>query len=187
MVKHNKAKLLNSQIEDLVQNKDNHKFWTYLKSLKPKEPSPSSKHDIPVYSLFRHFKHLHSNPILLSLPTDLTSTKDDITKLEETKAFHNSLDSLITLSEIETGVKTLKSKKAPGPDKIRNEMLKAGLHFLIAALQKLFNIILQSGFFPTSWCEGIITPIYKSGNKEDPAGNLYKQLSRKTFYLHPQQ
>ena len=58
-------------------------------------------------------------------------------------------------------VKTLKSKKAPGPDKIRNEMLKAGIPFLKAALSKLFNIILQSGFFPSSWCQGIIiTPIF---------------------------
>ena len=40
-------------------------------------------------------------------------------------------------------VKTLKSKKAPGPDKIRNEMLKAGIPFLKAALSKLFNLIIQ--------------------------------------------
>ena len=47
-------------------------------------------------------------------------------------------------------------------------MLKAGVQFLKTALQKLFNLILQSGFYPSSWCEGIITPIYKSGNKQDP-------------------
>ena len=66
-------------------------------------------------------------------------------------------------------VKTLKPKKAPGPDKIRYEMLKSGIQFLNAALCKLFNLILQSGFFPSSWCEGIITSIYKSGNKHGPA------------------
>ena len=66
-------------------------------------------------------------------------------------------------------VKTLKPRKAPGPDKIRYEMLKSGIQFLNAALSKLFNLILQSGsVFPSSWCEGIITPIYKSGNKRDP-------------------
>ena len=66
-------------------------------------------------------------------------------------------------------MKSLKLKKAPGPDKIRNEMLKTDIQFLNTALYKLFNLILQSGFFPSSWCEGIITPIYKSGNKLGPA------------------
>ena len=47
-------------------------------------------------------------------------------------------------------------------------MLKAVIPFLKAALSKLFNLILQSGFFPSSWCQGIITPIFKSGNKQDP-------------------
>ena len=73
------------------------------------------------------------------------------------------------LSEIKNMVKTLKPKKAPGANKIRYEMLKTEFEFLNAALCKLFNLILQSGFFPSSWCEGIIKPIYKSGNKRDPA------------------
>ena len=72
-------------------------------------------------------------------------------------------------------VKTLKTQKALRPDKIRNEMLKAGISFLKAALSKLFNLILQSGFFPSSWCQGIITPIFKSGNKQDPVN--YRNIS----------
>ena len=47
LVKHKKAKLLNSQVEDLIQNKDRHKFWIYLESLKEKEPFHSNKHDVP--------------------------------------------------------------------------------------------------------------------------------------------
>ena len=44
--------------------------------------------------------------------------------------------------------KSLKPKKAPVPDKIRNEMLKTGIKLLNVALFKLFNLILQSGSFP---------------------------------------
>ena len=44
--------------------------------------------------------------------------------------------------------KSLKPKKAPGPDKIRNEMLKTDTKFWNVALFKLFNLILQSGSFP---------------------------------------
>ena len=168
LVKHKKAKLLDSQVEDLIQNKDSQKFWTYLKSLKEKQRSPSNKNDIPADSLFSHFKRLHSVSDPPSFYTDPVSLKEDISSLEETKNIHNYLDSPISINEIETTVKSLKSRKAPGPDKIRNEMLKAGVQFLKTALQKLFNLILQSGFYPSSWCEGIITPIYKSGNKQDP-------------------
>ena len=54
--------------------------------------------------------------------------------------------------------KSLKPEKAPRPDKIHNEMLKTGVKFLNVALFKLFNLILQSGSFPSS-----------CGNKQDPA------------------
>ena len=34
--------------------------------------------------------------------------------------------------------------------------------------KKLFNLILKSGIFPNEWCEGLITPIFKCGEKKDP-------------------
>lgn len=37
------------------------------------------------------------------------------------------------------------------------------------ALAKLFNLILWSGDFPEAWSEGLITPIYKNGDKLDPS------------------
>ena len=48
-------------------------------------------------------------------------------------------------------------------------MLKTGIWYLKNSICKLFNLILKCGFCPSSWCEGIITPIYKSGNKSDPS------------------
>ena len=82
-----KAKLLNSRVEDLIQNKDSHKFWTYLKSLKEKEPSHSNKHDVPAETLFEHFQRLHSGPDLSSSSSDLTSLKEDISSLDKNEGF----------------------------------------------------------------------------------------------------
>ena len=104
---------------------------------------------------------------LLSSSSDHNTLEEDISTLEETKATHNFLDNTILPTEIESITKLLGSKKASGPDKIRNEMIKAGVQNLKSALYKLFNVILKSVFFPSSWCEGIITPIYKSGVKND--------------------
>ena len=48
-------------------------------------------------------------------------------------------------------------------------MLKTGSPHLKSSICKLFNYILTSGYFPQSLCEGVITPISKSGDKQDPA------------------
>ena len=65
-------------------------------------------------------------------------------------------------------MKKLKNKKSPFVDKIRNEMIKASFELLMPIYIKLFNLILQSGKMPDIWCQGLITPIYKSGEESDP-------------------
>ena len=36
------------------------------------------------------------------------------------------------------------------------------------AVLKLFSIVLWSGCFPDIWCKGLMSPIYKSGDKSHP-------------------
>ena len=48
-------------------------------------------------------------------------------------------------------------------------MIKTSSSFTKYPLEKLFNLILQSGTFPTSWSKRIITALHKSGNKDDPS------------------
>ena len=48
-------------------------------------------------------------------------------------------------------------------------MLKTGSPHLKSSIYKLFNHILSGGYFPQSWRKGVITPIFKSGDKQDPA------------------
>ena len=171
MIKHKKLKLFNSQIDDLTQNKDNKKFWTYLKKpfkRKSNSPTPNNQ-DIPVDNILKHFKQLHSHSNSSSLPPDQISFKENLSTLEQIKDIQNVLDSPISISEIENMAKTLKPKKAPGPEKIRNEMLKTGVRFLNVVLFKLFNLILQSGSFPSSWCNGIITPVFLTWQQTRPS------------------
>jgi hypothetical protein len=45
-------------------------------------------------------------------------------------------------------------------------MLKSSAKILLKGYQKLFNyLLIESGKFPDQWCEGLITPIFKSGDK----------------------
>jgi hypothetical protein len=53
-------------------------------------------------------------------------------------------------------------------------MIKSSADILTQGFVKLFNIILNYGKFPELWCEGLITSIFKSGNKLDP--NNYRGI-----------
>ena len=57
----------------------------------------------------------------------------------------------------------LKSKKAAGPDGIRSEMLKSGIHILAPSSTKLLNFLLKTGNYLDAWSSGLISLIFKSG------------------------
>ena len=49
----------------------------------------------------------------------------------------NNLDQPFTENDTKATIKLLKCKKAPGPDRIRSEMLKYGIHILARSFTKL--------------------------------------------------
>ena len=48
-------------------------------------------------------------------------------------------------------------------------MIKYSDRNMIEHLQTLFNNIMESGYYPTSWNQGLICSIYKSSKKDDPS------------------
>jgi len=62
----------------------------------------------------------------------------------------------------------MKNGKSMGPDSIINEMLKYRQHVLVQPIMKLFNLVLLSGKYPSSWSEGYIVPIFKTDNQLNP-------------------
>ena len=139
-----------------------------MKSLKNNNGNQNI-HPIPVSELFTHFGNLHS-----SVEEDKLSP-DQITIVRNTQvgdisdSLNTSLDLEITQEEIQQAMKHLKNKKAPGIDRIRNEMLKCGRIKLLSVLVRLFNLVLKSGNYPDIWSNGVITSIYKSGDRSDPS------------------
>ena len=74
-----------------------------------------------------------------------------------------------TDGEIQKCIKKLKTRKSAGVDHILNEYLMASGDVMLPVFTKLFNLILKTGMFPSSWTAGIIIPIYKNkGEKDDP-------------------
>ena len=84
-------------------------------------------------------------------------------KNENSKNSSNELDKEITVEELKKAAKKIRLNKAAYSDKVTNEMLKASIDILANAFIKVFNTVLNSGQFPSSCCDGLITPIFKSG------------------------
>ena len=76
--------------------------------------------------------------------------------------------------ELEIVLTKLKKGKAPGLDRISNEMIETSLVFLKDLFVILFNLTLKIGVVPENWCKGIITPVHKSGNPLDP--DIYRPI-----------
>jgi hypothetical protein len=70
---------------------------------------------------------------------------------------HDKLDLPISETEIRNATKKLKRNKSTYSDRIKNEILKYSINFMLEAYVKLFNLILKAGIFPRQWCEGNYT------------------------------
>ena len=113
-------------------------------------------------------KQLKQNPARNELKTKLEILKEKI------KDNQNPLDFPITVDELTERLHALKPNKACGIDGILNEMIKYTDDKFKTAIIKLFNIVLSVGYFPDSWNQGLITPIFKQGDKYEP--NNYRGI-----------
>ena len=166
LLKYKKRLFFYSKINELVNNKNDHKFWDTVKYMNESNISASDcNNEAPTEKLYDHFKNLHSAPDHRTLSTFHLNELEEKKRLEKNKNLHSELDDPISTEEIDKAIKKLKNKKAPGLDRIRNEMLKTSLRFIRASLTKLFTLILKSGAFPTLWSDGVITGLHKSGKK----------------------
>ena len=125
----------------------------------------------PTNKLYDHFKKLHSAPDISTLSAFQINVLEVKKRLENSNHFQSELDYPISIEEIAKAIKKLKAKKAAGLDRIRNEMIKTSSEFIKSSLEKLLNLIISYliRVFPTSWSNGIITALHKSGNKDDPS------------------
>ncbi|GBP60467.1 RNA-directed DNA polymerase from mobile element jockey [Eumeta japonica] len=82
----------------------------------------------------------------------------------------------VSLSEVQTLVKSLKTRKAPGLDGISNKAIKCFSQQLLSLLVAIFNACLQNCYFPPVWKEAEVIGIHKAGKPRDlPAS--YRPIS----------
>ena len=66
-------------------------------------------------------------------------------------------------------------EEATGHDGISNRILKIAAPFIPKKLTDIFNLSIGSGIFPSEWKIAKVTPIFKSGERNEP--NNYRPIS----------
>jgi hypothetical protein len=154
-------------------------YWKYWDRLH-KNNSVSIASDISLDCFVKYFASVQAPP------SEYTSTFDMqfLKYVEEFMVnFNNSptnpstymTDHPITMSEVQTELKSLKLGKAPGIDGISNDFYKYLSDYLLQPLTVLFNYIWEKGVYQNKWSEGIIQPLHKKGSYSEP--DNYRKLT----------
>ncbi len=139
----------------VLKSSNTKKYWQMLNG-----NAQRKKVGIPIHELFQHYSILGGKKENEVKPNDA-----DINISEEAM---NVLNCPFTEDEILKNVKLLKSGKATGRDKIKNEYISSTFHIFKEIYISLFNKILDEGFMPEEWLIGLIMPIPKSGDPRNP-------------------
>ena len=155
----------------LATTKNPKLFW---KTFNNTRTSNMKKNEIPKKEWMEHFRKLLSDKNHYSLKLE-TSTQPVTDML---------LDCPITIDELSKVLKNLKLNKTAGPDLLPNEIYKLMLseEVMLSTLLVIFNKIITTGCFPEQWMEGIVTLIFKKGNRNIPSNyrpiTLFNTISK---------
>ncbi|CAK1552189.1 unnamed protein product [Leptosia nina] len=150
--------------EDLKLNPK--KFWLHISSLRSKggfEPQVSYRGLI--YSgreAAGAFASFFSNVFLFDPPLlDFENCNNS-----DGTCLNDSIDIVgLTLNDVISGIKQLKSNSSIGPDGIPPDFIKIYRDVFSVPLHHIFNVSLTSGIYPSRWKLSRVTPIPKSSNK----------------------
>ena len=152
----NKFKRSEGKVVSELAKSNPKKFWKSIKK-RYKNKSPQSD-TLSAQDFLDHFKEMYGGPDEQSQQTD----QPDFGSNEDYE-----LDSEISESEIKDAVFSQKNGKSCGLDNLCAEIFKTSYDIISPFLLKLFNRLFANGEYPKAWGEGIIVPIFKSGDTDD--------------------
>lgn len=148
------------------------KYWKFWKNLKNNTPK-SCPIDIDTLSKFFKEESIPKTGDKFD-STFMGTISDAITAWDPNQAFHcndiiiDTMNSPITMDELNLAIRKAKTGKASGPDMIPVEFYKHGGETVHNAILAVFNFVFGKGEYPQIWSEGLINPVYKAGKTTDP-------------------
>ena len=173
LVKYNKVVYETDNINTLNSlTSDPKKFWSHLKKINNTRPIKLGTY-ISKQDWVNHFKALNNkDPSSFPQNTEFCKrAEEEVQDIISTRVYNTHcdiLDTEITPAEVEAAIKTLKTGKASALDSLSNDILKASSKFIPPVLAALFSKLVTTNYFPVIWSTGIIIPIHKSGELDDP-------------------
>ena len=154
------------QRENIAQlSKSNpRKFWKYINSSKNNKKHINS--NVSESDFVKYFSTLFQNQ---------TSNENYNDTDNESNINIESLDRPFTVEEIIKTISTMKRNKSAGNDTVLPDFFIDSKHFIAPYLCKIYNKIYESGVYPEQWTKSIIVPIYKKGDRTNPAN--YRGIS----------
>ena len=152
---------------------------TYWKFINDKTRDIRRGEVVPLQTFYDHFSRMNegvSKEAVVDLaadqrPSDAYTNTTSLFSIGTQDVGPEPLNAPFSLEEVQGCVTRLKNNKAAGIDGVINEFLKNCPLRMLSLMTRWFNIVLDSGLIPESWCVGIITPIYKGKGSRVDADN----------------
>ena len=149
-----------------LEDKNSKEFWNLVRELGSKKDKNLSDNIDPEiwYDWFKKLNNANDTWSDDTYRPIIRNMRDFVPQ------FVKMLDKPIDVDEVKKAALKLKNGKSVGIDLISNEMIKCCVdsHF-VRLIKELFNFILVESKFPTCWKQGLITPIFKSGEIYSPS------------------
>ena len=184
----NKREAWHEKTRQLDYDKDGKKLWNLVKTLNGEEnryaaPSVEDQDGNILTKRQAANSFIEQYKCVGKLEIEYTrkqEVKREIKKLKGQDAKKENTDEImfkrITEEEVNTALKSLTKNKAPGPDKITNNMLMNLGRAAKSQMRKLFNASWRAGRLPQIWKQAIMIPIKKHG-KPKASPQSYRPIS----------
>lgn len=150
-----KMLFIKAQEEEISKIQKENEMWGFIRNKKKRMGIPSS---ISKTDWLHYFKEL------------LGGSKEQ-PNLEAQANLANGTgeeeNDVITECDVREAMKKLKRKKAGGEDKTVNEMYMYGNDKLVERITRILNRVWKGEKMPDRWRLGVISPIYKKGDKHN--------------------
>ena len=140
-------------------------YWRFWKRFKP---SHRNYELLDAETFTEYYKNLGNKPDnsffdnqFMENIDDFMSRYDGEIRLNTNTILDDILNAPISIDETKASLKYMKVNKAAGTDGIPSEFYKYTCNILDQPLTALFNNVLDTGSYPSTWCEGLINPLHK--------------------------
>ena len=161
------------------------KAWSLLDNLsgenRRQNPKPMISNDEVIHETQKKAEIInkHFASIGKALPLS-NKDKEKIKDLKSKEKAHTAspqvFEESFSLAELNRAMKKLKKRKAPGQDKLHNEMLINLEETGRRAILCLINKTMETGTIPKAWRNAVISPILKKGKPQEDL-NSYRPIS----------